>query len=204
MNRILGINKNIAVIDFETTGFNPFEDEITEVAVSLFDGKTGDNIGVFNHLVKIDSETIPKKITELTGITKEMTEKYGLEKKVIEEYLKDVLSDSVVVAHNYQFEAHWLDCVFEIQPQFFYDTLAIDRLERPNEGSHKLGDICEREGIDLTGAHRALNDVNATADLLYTQMSWRKDNPKKYLNTITTMKGREMFRPHNVKREEPI
>lgn len=199
----IGIKKNIAVIDFETTGFSPYNDEITEVALSLFDGMTGEVIGVFNHLVKIKADKVPDKITEITGIDKQMTENYGIDLSVISDYLNDVLSDAVVVAHNYQFEAHWLDVVFGIKPQLFYDTLAIDRLERPHEASHKLGDICEREGISLIGAHRALNDVNATAELLSSQLR-KEDNRKKYINVITTVKGKENYRPDNVQREEPI
>jgi len=36
--------------------------------------------------------------------------------------------------------------------------------------SHQLGDTCEREGISLIDAHRAMNDTESTAKLFKTQM----------------------------------
>lgn len=203
MDRKLGSKLDIAVIDFETTGFSPYNDEPTEVAVLLLDGQTGEEIGMFDHLIKIKADNIPEKVQQLTGITKEMTEKSGLPLEIVKVYLQEVLKDKIVVAHNYSFEAHWLDVVFDIQPKYFFDTLAIDRILRPQEISHKLGDIAQREKISLIGAHRAMNDVKATTEVFYTQMNWHKDNKSNFLNTITTKKGKEDYRPKYTKREEP-
>lgn len=200
----LKIKSKIAVIDFETTGFNPYEDEVTEVGLVIIDGMTGEDIGVFNHLVKIKADEVPDRVTELTGITKEATEEYGLELSAIKPYLQSALEDCIVVAHNYAFEAFWLDVVFGIKPKLFYDTLAIDRIARPHESSHKLSDICEREGIDLTNAHRAIHDAKATLELVVKQLNWSDDNRKEFLNTITTRKGQEDYLPNNVMRMEPL
>ena len=202
-NKGLKIKSKIAVIDFETTGFNPYESEVTEVGLMIIDGMTGEDIGTFNHLVKIKADKVPDRVTELTGITKEATEKYGLELSVVKSYLQNALEDCIVVAHNYAFEAFWLDVVFNIKPKFFYDTLAIDRIARPHEPSHRLSDICEREGISLTNAHRAIHDVSATLELMVKQLSWSDDNKKELLNTITTKKGQEDYLPNNVLRMEP-
>ena len=51
--------------DIETTGFNPFKNEIIEIAAV-------DNAGnKFEELIK-PSKFIPKKITEITNISNEM------------------------------------------------------------------------------------------------------------------------------------
>ena len=203
-NKGLKIKKNIAIIDFETTGFNPYEDEVTEVGLIVLDGMTGEEVGVFDHLVKIKADKVPERVVELTGITKEATERYGLELSVVKTYLQHVLRDCIVVAHNYAFESFWLDVTFDIQPELFYDTLAIDRIARPHESSHTLSNICKREGIELTNAHRAIHDVNATVELLIKQLNWSEDNRVKFLNTITTKKGQESYLPKHVKRMEPF
>ena len=48
----------------------------------------------------------------------------------------------------------------------------------PNETSHKLGHICSLVGINLVDAHKAMNDVIATADLF-----------KHFTNKLRSKKG---------------
>ena len=57
-------NKTIAVLDVETTGFNHLSEEVTEIAVVLLDGLTGEEMGSFDTLIDIEGN-IPNKIVEL-------------------------------------------------------------------------------------------------------------------------------------------
>lgn len=170
MSDIKRPNKNIVVIDFETTGFDPIKNEATEVGAVQIDGKTGEITNQLNVLVKVVGK-IPPKIVELTGITNELLDKHGLPKSVVGEYLKQMCDGAIVVAHNAKFDLGFLKHQFGITPQYWYDTLEISKSLYPDVKGHKLGNICERAGIELNNAHRAIADVMATVELLNKQLN---------------------------------
>lgn len=184
---MIGLNKNVAVLDFETTGFSPIASEPTEIAVILLDGQTGEEMGSFDALLKIEGK-IPEKVTELTGITTEMLDKYGMDKALVKEYLQQMLNDAIIVAHNVQFDFAFLKEHFEIEPKYFYDTLVISRDLYPSEKSHALGKVCERAGISLVGAHRAIVDAKATVELINLQLG-KPNVARNYINTISSYRG---------------
>lgn len=189
-------NKTIAVLDVETTGFSPISEEVTEIAVVLLDGLTGEEMGSFDTLIDIEGK-IPNKIVELTGITNEMTSKYGMPKDMVATYLQEMLKDTIVVAHNVQFDFQFIKEHFGIVPKYYYDTLAISRSLYPSEKTHKLGVICERAGISLEGAHRAVNDTRATAQLLNLQLD-KEGVAMKYMNVIDSYRGVK-YKPDNTR-----
>lgn len=189
-------NKTIAVLDVETTGFSPISEEVTEIAVVLLDGLTGEEMGSFDTLIDIEGK-IPNKIVELTGITNEMTSKYGMPKDMVATYLQEMLKDTIVVAHNVQFDFQFIKEHFGIVPKYYYDTLAISRSLYPSEKTHKLGVICERAGISLEGAHRAVNDTRATAELLNLQLN-KEGVAMKYMNVIDSYRGVK-YKPDNTR-----
>ena len=66
------------------------------------------------------------------------------------------------------------------KPRAIIDTLVIARkLKIP--GSHKLGILCNKYGIDLSNAHRADADAGATLILLWKIM---KENPRFFRGSI--------------------
>ena len=189
-------NKTIAVLDVETTGFNYITSEVTEIAVVLLDGKTGEEMGSFDTLIDIEGK-IPPEIVELTGITNETTSKYGMPKDMVATYLQEMLKDTIVVAHNVQFDFQFIKEHFGIVPKYYYDTLAISRSLYPSEKTHKLGVICERAGISLEGAHRAVNDTRATAQLINLQLN-KEGVAMKYMNVIDSYRGVK-YKPDNTR-----
>lgn len=189
-------NKRIVVLDFETTGFSPLGSEVTEVGAVTIDGLTGEVTNVFDSLVKIEG-SIPSKVVELTGITKELTQSHGLPFEAVKAYMQSICNDAIVVAHNVQFDFAFLKEQFEIEPKFYYDTLTISRALYPDEKSHKLGDICERSNISLEGAHRALNDVYATVEVLNNQLN-KPGVAQKYINVVSGYRGVK-FKPENTR-----
>lgn len=155
---------NFTVFDFETTGLDPEKDRVIEMAaIRVCDGVI---VSEFSTLVK-NGPVIPK-ITEITGITNEELEN-GMNERRAFQILNQFIGDNILVAHNAAFDLAFLhhslmrnaDRTFE---NSFYDTLTIsrDRHYYP----HKLTDMCQRYGIKLEGAHRALNDVYGCWELL--------------------------------------
>lgn len=190
-----GFKKNIVVFDVETTGFNPYQSEITEVGMVKLDGSTFEIMGQISTLIKIDGE-ISKQVTDITGITKAMCEQYGLDKDVVKKMVQEFCKDCILVAHNAPFDLEFFEVHFDIEPKYFFDTLTMSRAIDSAEKSHKLGEICARKNINLTGAHRALNDVFATKDLL--KLFFEEDmDSRKYINTLS--KFRLKYRPKALK-----
>lgn len=156
---------DVTVFDFETTGVNPVNDRIIEVAAIRC--INGEIVSQFQTLVKLDGELSPK-ITEITGIT-DADLLGGMDEDIAFKILRNLAKDSLLVAHNAAFDLAFLH--FWMQrtggrtfSNPFIDTCTIsrDRHYYP----HKLTNMTERYGIDLTGAHRALNDVIGCWELL--------------------------------------
>lgn len=162
MNKVLN---NITVFDFETTGLDAMEERVIEMAAIRV--VKGNVIAGFHALVN-PGRTISPKITELTGITNEMLVG-AMNESLAFRILRNIMGSSLLVAHNAAFDLqflHWslqrlAGKTFE-NP--FIDTLTISR-ER-SEYPHKLTDMCGKYGIELEGAHRALNDVEGCWNLL--------------------------------------
>lgn len=175
------INKSITIIDFETTGLDAEKDRVIEMAaVRCFNGKI---VGEFSTLVKFKGQLEPK-ITEITGI-----EKADLEDAMDEEtafrMLNRFIGDNIIVAHNAGFDMYFLH---EALMRFagrtftndFIDTLTISRDRYPYP--HKLTDLSEKMGIELNGAHRALNDVIGCFEVLKHMHA--ADPVDEYINSL--------------------
>ena len=156
------------VFDIETTGFDPKKnDMITEIAICKV--RNGEIIDEFTTFINPE-RSIPKEVQELTHITEDMV-KYA---PTIEEVLPQILDffgDSTIVAHNSDFDVSFINYFVE---KYGYtdrfNNLIIDTLMIAKElyyylPDKKLGTIVEDLGIELEGAHRAINDTRATAKM---------------------------------------
>ncbi len=172
---------NCIVFDFETTGLNPHEDHVTEIAaVRIRDGR---EVGSFHTLVNFGGE-VPAFITEMTGITTELC-RQGLPALLAFRLLRNFIGDDVLVAHNAAFDVAYLDQMYRRLGAFntvhndFLCTKTLAVAAKPGVrslgtnpkngkplGPYTLANLCLHFGIELTGAHRAMNDVRATAQLL--------------------------------------
>lgn|GEM_PF-1768003 len=154
------------VVDVETTGLDHTADHLTEIAairVELSTDGTYREIGRFNTFVALPpGAEIPPFITELTGI--KAADLAGAPDwwNAISS-LRTFAAESIVVAHNAPFDLAFLQYGFS--PTRFVCTRALSRLLEPAE-SARLADVCTRYDIDLTGHHRAINDVEATVKVL--------------------------------------
>jgi CRISPR-associated protein Cas2 len=176
---------SVVFLDFETSGLNPYHDDIIEIAI-----KQMNNDNSFSTLVHPQSnECISQQITALTGISNELLRKEGIPWKTayseLNDFLKAVIKNSpdgklYIVAHNGEtFDFLFLKRIFNDlnklniktvnQKNIVYiDSLLLSRrlLKRV---SYKQETLCKTYNINTKGNHRALNDVRALEEL-YTKL----------------------------------
>ena len=95
---------NYVLVDIETTGLSPVNDEIIEIgAIKVKDCKIVDQ---YNELIKINRKLSPF-ITNLTGITGEMLNKGKLPTIALKEFI-DFVDEDVIIGHNVNFDLGFL------------------------------------------------------------------------------------------------
>ena len=153
------------IVDLETTGGKFNEESIIEVAAYKFNGT---NItDQFISLVNPQRDIHPY-VEKLTGITSKMVKTapkfHEIAKRVIE-----ITSDSILVAHNAQFDYRILQLEFKrLGYEFSMKSLCTVILAQellPDQESYKLGRLSRSLGIPLKDRHRASGDALATVEL---------------------------------------
>ncbi len=157
LSRFADVADRIAVVDTETTGVYP-SDRIVEIAVVTLDLQ-GRVIDEWDTLVNPERDVGP---TWIHGVTPSMLTHAPTFGEIAGE-LAARINGAIVSAHNLPFDTRMLFHEFErhdveVAFGFGFDTLALTRC--------KLGVACEDNGISLNGAHQALTDARATAQLL--------------------------------------
>jgi DNA polymerase III subunit alpha, Gram-positive type len=161
------IKCDYVVFDIETTGFSPLNDRIIEIgAVKIVDGNV---VEEFSELINPEV-SIPDKITELTGITDNMVSDKLTIEKVLPRFI-DFMGDSVLVAHNAQFDMSFITAKAEKLlgkkiENTVLDTLSFSRVVYPRLKNHKLNTVSKHLSISLENHHRAVDDSKATAQIL--------------------------------------
>ena len=153
------------IIDLETTGGKFNEESIIEVAAYRFDGNSIKD--QFISLVNPQRDIHPY-VEKLTGITSKMVKTapkfHEIAKRVIE-----ITSDSILVAHNAQFDYRILQLEFKrLGYEFSMKSLCTVILSQellPEQESYKLGRLSRSLGIPLKDRHRASGDALATVEL---------------------------------------
>ncbi|MEI2356091.1 3'-5' exonuclease [Mesobacillus zeae] len=185
--------KSYVVLDLETTGLDYTKEQITEIGAIKIDSEFNE-IKRFHTMVALaPGKEIPEFITKLTGITAEHLEGAPTEQCSLE-LLEEFIGDSVVVAQNAPFDLSFISRG-GIEPKSFICTRALARFVEP-ELSASLKDVAARNGIQLNGHHRALNDVEATIKVL--KLYTKKAERCCYQNTVIDEPSRPLkFTPKN-------
>ena len=163
------LDVTFCVIDLETTGGSATSCGITEIGAARYRG--GECLGTFQTLVNPGC-AIPPQITVLTGITEAMVFPAPRIENVLPSLL-EFIGDAVVVGHNVRFDLSFVQAALERDdrprlPNRSIDTVALARrLVRDEVPNCKLGTLAERLNLEHRPAHRALDDVLATGDLLH-------------------------------------
>ena len=176
------------VHDCETGGLDFTKNPITQYACVILDPFTLKEVDRYETFVKpYDDLVIEKQALEHTMVS--MSDiKNGITRKKLYETLKTLYTNYqakgkykdanriVSVGHNVTFDHGFIDYVFQSQGDSmwnyfhptFVDTLVLAKLVWGLTGDEKLNlTACsERAKIKLSDAHGAMNDVEATADLL--------------------------------------
>ena len=174
----------ILFLDFETSGLNPYHDDIIEIAVKVMNS---DN--TFSTLVQPKSdECISHKIISITGITNKLLYEKGLKwQKAYQDFndfLKAIIQNSpnnklYIVSHNGEsFDFIFLKRIFSelndlnIKPIPLKNIVFIDSLlfakKILKRESYRQETLCKTYNIITKGNHRALNDVIALEQLYFS------------------------------------
>ncbi|AZV57905.1 DNA polymerase III subunit alpha [Clostridium sp. AWRP] len=178
------IDTTYCVLDLETTGFSPVTEKITEIGImKIKDGKVIDTFSTFVNPEK----PIPLRVVEVTNITDDMVRNAETIEQVFPKML-DFIKDSVLVAHNAEFDvgflkhnARILGCDFDFT---YVDTLSLAQEVFPDFKTYKLGRIAKNLGIKVEVAHRALDDVATTVKVFNVMIEKLKERGAEDLKDI--------------------
>lgn len=155
------------VTDTETTGGSPGRDRVIEIgAVKVKGGVVVDR---FSQLIN-PGRSIPRKITQLTGISTAMTFDQPIAAQVLPAFL-EFLGEGIFVAHNKTFDERFINAELKMlnRPPLPNQSLCTLRLARRilrGLGSKGLSSLAIHYGIRIENRHRALGDAEATAIVL--------------------------------------
>lgn len=164
---IYDIPNSYIVFDLETTGLDSRKEKIIEIgAMKVENGKV---IETFTELVNPEIN-INSNITSITHITNEMVK----DKRKISEVLPEFLSfigNYPLIGHNVKFDLGFLwqnirELELERITNDYLDTMKISKMLLPDLPGYRLSDLTKYYGIDESGHHRALRDVEMTQEVL--------------------------------------
>jgi len=174
-------NARFAFLDLETTGLSPwFGDRICEVGIVITEGKR----------IKEQYQTLVNPEHPLSpgaASTNGLADKDLVTAPLFEDIAPKILgllSDTVVVCHNAQFDIQFLDSEFkrlghEIQIPNLIDTLKLAR-EFYNLPSYSLLSIAEAFNVPMKTAHRALDDAHTARGIFFAMMDGLKEQKKPF------------------------
>lgn len=148
-------------IDVETTGLVAGVDEIIEVAAVKFRGR--EILERYSQLVR-PRQSLPLKITRLTGITPEdvaAAPPFNAIGADVARFIKTY----PIVGHSVGFDISMLRAQGMGFNQPVYDTFDLATLLLPQAPIYKLGALADRLGIPHPADHRALNDAEVSAQI---------------------------------------
>lgn len=160
---LIALPSDYTVIDLETTGLDPYWNEIIEIAaLRVRGGVVADSF----HTLVDPKQKIDEFITSLTGITNDMLRGAPTIKKALPKFIEYIGGD-IIVAHNASFDINFIydNCKEYMDTDFgngFIDTMRISRRIFTGFPSHTLQEIAKQLQIAECIEHRALSDAEVT------------------------------------------
>ena len=191
--KILNLSRFTA-FDFETTGLDPYNDRIIEIAAIRFDdGEISDR-----YVELINPERpISRMITEITGISNKMVQNAPTEETIIDDFLH-FLGGDPLVAHNIHFDEQLLTQLCsrlgrDEGEHLKYDTLQLSRSLFFDQPVFNLGALSEYFGLSTKGAHRAEKDTENTGLIFLEMLDELATYPLEMISkVIALIKGSEI------------
>ncbi|HHT7238616.1 MULTISPECIES: 3'-5' exonuclease [Bacillus] len=169
------------VIDFETTGFNPYNDKIIQVAAVKYHNH--ELVDQFVSYVNPE-RPIPSRITSLTGITNYRVSDAPTIEEVLPLFLA-FLHTNVIVAHNASFDMRFLKSNVNMlglpEPKNkVIDTVFLAKKYMKHAPNHKLETLKRMLGIRLS-SHNAFDDC-ITCAAVYQKCAAVEEEGKRKAN----------------------
>ncbi|MFB6586166.1 3'-5' exonuclease [Bacillus thuringiensis] len=174
------------VIDFETTGFNPYNDKIIQVAAVKY--RNHELVDQFVSYVNPE-RLIPDRITSLTGITNYRVSDAPTIEEVLPLFLA-FLHTNVIVAHNASFDMRFLKSnvnmlgLPEPEPENkVIDTVFLAKKYMKHAPNHKLETLKRMLGIRLS-SHNAFDDC-ITCAAVYQKCAAIEEEGQRKVNKVS-------------------
>ncbi|RFN57607.1 3'-5' exonuclease [Marixanthomonas ophiurae] len=189
----LNLSKPICFFDLETTGTNVAKDRIVEISIL----KVFPNGNKESHTWRVNPEMpIPASTTAIHGITNEMVENEPTFKELAHK-VQDLMKDSDLGGYNSnRFDIPLLaeellrvEVDFDLKKAKAVDVQTIfhKKEKRTLEAAFKF--YCDK---DLTNAHSAEADTNATYEVLKAQLD-RYEDVENDINFLSTFSAHKNF-----------
>ncbi|MGG3522439.1 3'-5' exonuclease [Bacillus pseudomycoides] len=175
----LPLTGDYVVIDFETTGFNPYNDRIIQVAAVRYrNHELADQFVSFVNPERF----IPNRITSLTGITNYRVSDAPTIQEVLPLFLA-FLGEDTIVAHNASFDMRFLKSNANMlrlpEPKnIVIDTVFLAKRYMKHAPNHKLETLKRMLGIRLS-SHNALDDCITCAAVYQKCAAIQEEGQKK-------------------------
>jgi len=179
-------SRKITVVDLETTGFSPTENEIIEVAV--VDVAQGQIVNEWSTLIK-PRKPVPLEVTRIHGITNDMLMLAPRKGRVLPT-LREKLSGSFLIEHNQNyFDSAFIKAFIgeEIWEREI-NTLHMARQIISKLEHYDLKTLCSHCSISLESHHSALDDAIATANLFIYLIN-EAEKEKRYSDYVNSVFG---------------
>ena len=170
------------IYDFETSGVNPFHDDVIEIGCKCLE--TDESFSVL--VQPLSNRLISDKITEITGISNKILVRDGIQTKeafiqffdfIYKHY--EVDNEIMLIAHNGRvFDDIFLKRMHRyllgeeitkydglLESITFIDSLLVSRFLYPERSYHSMEALCKTFNVENEAAHRAMGDVNALAKI---------------------------------------
>ncbi len=183
-------NQNIqdatyCILDIETTGLSFRTDKITEIGVLKY--RNGEIIDTYETFVNPEVD-IPEHITKITGITNEMVKDAPKSEEVIKQFLDFIGEDSILVAHNADFDIGFIKYIVEKMGlemnNTYLDTLILARMLYTELTRFNLGAIARHLKIKVEVAHRALDDVKTLTSIFKDMLKLLEEEKVEFWDDI--------------------
>ena len=186
MTPIQPLPGEFVALDIETTGFTPGADAILEVGAVL--ARDGLIVAEFQSLLD-PGRPIPPEITRLTHIDDEMVA--GQPRFAdLAPTLEAFVGERPIVGHNIDFDLSFLRHAGLFRRNAPIDTLELAAVLLPTEARYSLANLRTVVGVTGDQAHRALDDAQATMQLLFYLWEQARSLPGPLLREITSLARR--------------
>ena len=185
------LDRNIVVIDTETTGFSLSHDELTQIAAARMD--QGEIVDWFITFVN-PGKPIPDEVAHLTNIHDEDVADAPSPAEALAQ-LVEFVGDAKIVAHNAEFDRNFTTkhpAGYPLLENQWLDSLDLARIALPRLKSHRLIDLVRAFGAPLS-THRADDDVASTCALFRILLAGVDAMPEPLVREIARMAPAESW-----------